>query len=176
MILKKVKKIKEFFNETRRFWIIESVIFIVFLSITLLEITRFGRYEELFTKTQFYISWFFGLTFGVVFGNVKSKVKKKLDETVVPKLKFRTEPDSSFAFFLCKLIVIVFFSVVIIGIMKYYIIKLFIFTPLLMFQWLILLYIWYKLENKTKPVLKYILMNEAILVINLIILLLAFII
>ena len=168
--------LKTYFNETRRFWIVEIIVFIALLSITLLEVARFGRYEELFRKYQLHLSWFFGITFGIFFSDIKSKVKKKIDYAMRDRLKFKFERDVSFPLFLGKVLVIVFLSAVVIGLAKSYLIKLFIFAPLIMAQWLIILYIWYKFENKVKPSLKYILTNEIILVINLIILLLAFII
>jgi len=165
-------EIKRFFTEDKAFLFLEAVIFVFLLSITILEVSRFGRYDELITKYQVHVSWFFGITFGMVFASMKSKVQTKLNS------KFRAKPrrETSFPFFLAKLLVIVFFSAVIIGIAKYYLVKLLIFTPLLMAQWLIILYIWFKLENQARPSMKYILTNEILLVICLIILLLAFII
>lgn len=170
--LEKMSPKKRIFSEDKMFLLVELVIFLVLLSITILEVMRFGRYEELFRKYQVHISWFFGITFGIVFANVKTKLQTKFSN----KFKIKSKRETSFPLFIAKLLVIVFFSAVIIGIARAYLVKLFIFTPLLMAQWLIILYIWFKFENGVKPALKYLLTNEIILVINLIILLLAFII
>jgi len=164
-------RIKRFkFNENKVFWTVESIIFIVLLTITILEVKRFGYYDELFKKYGNYALWFFGLTFGIVFANMKTRVKDKINT----RFNIRERKETSFPLFLGKLMVVVFFSSVLIGLARYYLTEFLFFTPVMISQWLVLLYIWFKFENQTRPSLKYIIANELIIVFCLILLLVAF--
>jgi len=86
---------------------------------------------------------------------------------------FEFSRGKNFPLFLAVLIVIVFIGDLITGISKNFFLGSYRFFHIILAQWLVLFYLWFKLGYKQKPLFYYIAANEAIIAICLVILLAA---
>ncbi|MEM3405608.1 MAG: hypothetical protein QW117_01395 [Candidatus Pacearchaeota archaeon] len=139
---------------------IELIIFLIMGIITLIEFYNFNIFEKFFLLIKPYVSWFISISFGFVFRQSLNPFKKK----IISNKKFEDKKEN-FLFFSLNLIII---SIIISFTQKIVISffnSLLIYFHVLFLQWIILIYIAFKLSNGYVISKKYFITNEIIAII-----------
>lgn len=143
-------------GKNKSFFIFEFMIFFTMGIITLLEIFKFDFFEKVFQFSQVYISWFLGISFGFVFLGILQSVIKTEKISALEKRK------SFFSLFLINLILSASLTAFIKTVALSFFNQFFIYFHVLFLQWIMLLYISFKLKNDYEISGKYFITNELI--------------
>lgn len=143
-------------EKNRSFFMFELMIFVTMGIITLLEIFKFDFFEKVFQFSQIYISWFLGISFGFVFLGVLQSIIKTEKISALEKRK------SFFSLFLINLILSASLTAFIKTVALSFFNQFFIYFHVLFLQWIMLLYISFKLKNDYEISGKYFITNELI--------------
>lgn len=144
-------------GKNKSFLVFELIIFIVMGGITLLEIFKFDFFEKVFQFSQIYLSWFLGISFGFVFLGVLQSITSTKKISAIEKRK------SFFSLFLINLILSSSLTAFIKTIALSFFNQFFIYFHVLFFQWIMLLYVFFKLKNNYEIQGKYFITNELII-------------
>ncbi len=143
----------------RKFWLIESLILIFLAFFTLLEIFDYLFFKEIFMRLSEYLSWFLGLTVATVVPDWIYKVKYKIDRIIG-----RFLPNERFVFFFMNLI----FMTITVALAKqlaiFFMKRYFEFFHVIITQWLIIVYVWFKYVHEFKIHIKYVIAAEIFVV------------
>ena len=147
-------------NEKRTFLGIEFIIFLVFGIITLMEILFPEILNHIFNIVKDYLSWFIGISFGFVFSNTIGFLKQKLHGPEITK-KFREQ----FIFFLLNLIILTVLTITVKNYALYFFNNNVImpFFHLIFLQWVMIIYLIFKIVNRYEISTKYFITNELII-------------
>jgi len=147
-------------EDDKNFFNIELIIFLVLGIITIVEAYSLEIFNKIFLFIKPYASWFIGISFGFVFRNILNPFKKK----ITSHKKF-IEKKEHFLFFVLNLIIL---AIIISSIQKIVISFFDLLLPyfhVLFFQWIVLIYIIFKLSNNYVLPKEYVITNEIIIVI-----------
>ena len=147
-------------DDDRVFFNLEISLFLIMGIITIIEAYKFEMFSKFFLLIKPYVSWFIGISFGFVFRHALSPFKRK----ITSHRKF-VENKEGFVFFILNLII---FAVVVSAIQKVVITffnSLLIYFHVLFFQWITLIYVFFKLSNNYKISKKYLITNEIIILV-----------
>lgn len=151
----------------RRFWIIEGLILLALGLITSVEAISFSLFNRIFISISDYVSWFLGLTVGIVVPDMLKRTRAAIGK----RIKLREEPDERFWIFLLNVILFVFivsiFQKIAITFLRTY----FIFFHVIFVQWIVLVYIWFKIANKFPISLRCIIITQLVIIINILLIL-----
>lgn len=128
--------------------------------ITILEIFSFDFFYNVFSFLNSGISWFIGISFGFVFSSFLQGLVKKIKVGAIEKRK------EYFSFFLINMIISLSLVALIKGLAVSFFNQFFIYFHPLFLQWLMLLYVTFKVKNNYEISAKYIFANELIILIN----------
>jgi hypothetical protein len=138
-------------DEQKKFILVESIIFAILGAITLLEIFNYMLFKEFFMRIQEYLSWFLGLSVATVVPEWVSRFKSQID-----RMTGRFLPNERFVFFIVNL----FFVTAVVGLSKqlsiFFLKRYFEFFHLIFTQWLVVIYMWFKLEHGFRINVKYV--------------------
>jgi hypothetical protein len=144
--------------ENKRVFIaIELLIFLVMGLITFIEFFNFPFFETVFNFVQNPTAWLIGLSFGFVFSNLIKKVKAKTEKISIVKEK------GHFAIFLADLIIIALISTGVKALAVSFFNSFFIYFHVLFLQWMMFLYLSFKVKNDYEISGKYLLTTELII-------------
>lgn len=146
-------------DENKKFLIIEAAIFTFLAAFTLLEIFDYLFFKELFMRMSEYLSWFLGLTVATVVPDWISMVKYRID-----KIMGRFLLNERFVFFFMNLI----FMTVTVALAKqlaiFFMKRYFEFFHIIITQWLVVVYIWFKFVHDFKIHLRYVIAAEILVI------------
>lgn len=138
----------------RVFVIIELIIFLVMGVITLLEFFAFDLFEKVFNFVQDPTAWLIGLSFGFVFSNIIQGIKTKTKKISPIKEK------GLFILFLADLIIIALVSTGVKALAISFFNNFFIYFHVLFLQWMMFLYLSFKVKNNYEISGKYLIVTE----------------
>ncbi len=143
-------------DKKKTFLFLELIIFFSMGIITFLEIIKFELFEKTFSFLQPYIGWFIGLSFGFVFLGFLNTLTRKFKIGLIEK---RKEYFSIFLINLClSFTLVTFIKVIAISFFS----KFFIYFHVLFLQWILILYVMFKLKNNYEISQNYLIINELI--------------
>lgn len=146
-------------DENKKFLVIEAAIFTFLAAFTLLEIFDYLFFKELFMRMSEYLSWFLGLTVATVVPDWISMVKYRID-----RMMGRFLPNERFVFFFMNLI----FMTVTVALAKqlaiFFMKRYFEFFHIIITQWLVVVYIWFKFVHDFKINLRYVIAAEILVI------------
>jgi hypothetical protein len=146
-------------DEHEKFMTFETVIFISLLIITTLEIIFPKNFAEFFLRVNDYTSWILGLTVGLVIPDMISRIKSKLEKkTIIPQV------SDSFTLFIANAAILTFIVALSRGVVLSFLNGYYEFFHLILTQWIILVYLWFKLANGFKISTRYVIATELMLV------------
>jgi len=131
--------------------------------ITALELLNFSLFEHFFSLIKDYTSWFIGISFGFVFSRTIGFFKKGIGELKIAA-RFTAQREE-FIFFILNLAIMAILSTVIKEIAITFFNTFFIYFHVIFLQWILLIYLFFKLTNKYEISAKYFLTNEIIVVV-----------
>ena len=134
---------------------VEFLIFFIILVITLIEVYNFSFFEKVIGLIKAPASWFIGLSFGIVFSNIIKPIKEKV------KKKINTLKEN-FLLYLANLIIAAGIAGFVKSLTLSFFNNFFIYFHILFMQWLILVYIFFKVSHNYSLSKRYIIVNEAI--------------
>lgn len=146
-------------DEDRKFWLIESLIFAFLGVFTLLEIFDYLFFKEIFMRMSEYLSWFLGLTVATVVPDWIYKVKYKID-----RIMGRFLPNERFVFFFMNLIFMTVTVVLAKQLSIFFMKRYFEFFHIIITQWLVVVYIWFKFVHDFKINKRYVITAEILVV------------
>ena len=149
----------------RQFISFELIILLTLSFITFLEIMSFDLFELVFTFLKDGISWFIGLSFGFVFSSFLQGLTKKVKFRSLEKRK------EYFAIFLINMVISLSLVTLVRSLAISFFNQFFIYFHVLFLQWLMILYITFKLKNNYTISGKHLLANELIILVNVILIL-----
>jgi cation transport ATPase len=147
-------------DDNKTFFNLEVIIILVMGIVTLIEAFKLEWFSKFFLLVKPYVSWFIGISFGFVFKNVLSPFKKRLSSH-----QGFIKNKENFVFFILNLIII---AVVVSTIQKVVVTffnSFLIYFHVLVFQWIMLIYIFFKLGNNYEISKKYLITNEVIILV-----------
>src|SRR3989338_2790913 len=144
---------------SKKFWIYTLILFIILGIITAIEILDFKSFSQIFLSAKDTTSWFIGITFGFVFGNIINLFRKGVTEALHQK------PREEFVFFIMNLVVMIFLISTAHKISLLFFNTFFEFFHLIFTQWVVLVFIAFKLVNKYEIPARYVLANEVNIII-----------
>ena len=136
---------------------IELIILLVMGLITFIEFFDFNFFERVFNLVQDPVSWLIGLSFGFVFSNLIKTIKTKTEKIKLVKEK------GHFAIFLADLIIIALISTGVKALALSFFNSFFIYFHVLFLQWMMFLYLSFKVKNDYEISGKYLLTTELII-------------
>lgn len=141
-------------------------LYVVFLSlaiglITVLEIFNANLFAELFIRMSNNAGWILGLTVGMVVPNILLRIKSHAFGRRLSNVQI----NERFIVFLANAAVLAFIVALARGIVFLFLSEYFEFFHIIITQWLVLVYIWFKAVNGFKISARYIISTEIILVI-----------
>lgn len=141
----------------RVFVTLELIIFLIMGVITFIEFFDFNFFEVVFNFVQNPVSWLIGLSFGFVFSNLIKTIKNKTEKIKLVKEK------GHFAIFLADLILIALISTGVKALALSFFSSFFIYFHVLFLQWMMFLYLSFKVKNNYEISGKYLLTTELII-------------
>jgi len=129
--------------------------------ITLLEFFAFDFFEKLFNIIQEPTAWLIGLSFGFVFSNIIQGIKTKTKKLSLVNEKVKEK--GLFILFLADLIIIALVSTGVKALAISFFNNFFIYFHVLFLQWMMFLYISFKVKNNYEISGKYLLTTELII-------------
>lgn len=147
-------------NDNEKFWTFASLLFAAVGIISILEIIRPRMFEEFFLTISENTAWILGLTVGMVLPDII----KKLKSNTVGKMKINQQVDERFVIFLANAAILSFVVSFARGIVIVFLKQYFEYFHILLVQWLVLVYMWFKFVNGFKVHWKYIMTTEIIIV------------
>jgi hypothetical protein len=139
------------------FVMIELLIFFFMGIITFIEFFQFDLFEKVFIFVQNPAAWLIGLSFGFVFSNIIQGIKKKTEKINLVKEK------GLFILFLADLIIIALISTGVKELALSFFSSFFIYFHVLFLQWMMFLYLSFKIKNDYEISGKYLLTTELII-------------
>ena len=136
---------------------IELLIFFFMGIITFIEFFQFDLFEKVFIFVQNPAAWLIGLSFGFVFSNIIQGIKKKTEKINLVKEK------GLFILFLADLIIIALISTGVKELALSFFSSFFIYFHVLFLQWMMFLYLSFKIKNDYEISGKYLLTTELII-------------
>jgi len=156
-------------SASKKFLYLEFFVFLIISLLTTLEIFNFNLFEKVFLYLQSPSSWLIGFSFGYVF----SKVFEDFAIPLLSKLSRKKDsPKNKNDLFIGFLIVIVLIALIVPYLKLFFEMifnNFFIYFHLIFLQSIILLYLFYKLRNNYEISADYVLINEIIILINLLV-------
>lgn len=146
-------------DENKSFLLIESAIFAFLALFTLLEIFDYMFFKEIFLRLSEYLSWFLGLTVATVVPDWISMVKYRID-----RIMGRFLPNERFVFFFMNLIFMTLTVTLAKQMAIFFMQRYFEFFHIIMAQWLVVVYIWFKFVHDFKINLRYIIAAEILVI------------
>jgi len=135
--------------------------------ITFLEIYQFNIFSNVFNFIKDYLSWFIGLSFSTIFSNLFQNFSLFMASIFIKDQKNNEDkPKKDFFFiFLLSITIMAILSPFIKTIAVYFFNNFFVYFHIIFLQWMIFLYIFFKLKNKYEISGAYFLTNEMIVLI-----------
>jgi|GEM_PF-3109049 hypothetical protein len=140
-------------------------LYVVFLSlaiglITVLEIFNANLFAELFIRMSNNAGWILGLTVGMVVPDILVKIRSKIKRVV-----YNDKVDERFVIFIANAALLAFVVSLARGIVMVFLQSYYEFFHIILVQWLVLVYLWFKFINGFRISARYIVSTEIILVI-----------
>ena len=140
-------------------------LYVVFLSlaiglITVLEIFNANLFAELFIRMSNNAGWILGLTVGMVVPDILVKIRSKIKRVV-----YNDKVDERFVIFIANAALLAFVVSLARGIVMVFLQSYYEFFHIILVQWLVLVYLWFKFINCFRISARYIVSTEIILVI-----------
>lgn len=140
--------------------------------VTILEIFNKHIFAELFLRMSSNISWILGLTVGMVVPDILLRIRSHTIGKHITK-RFFPETDERFLLFLANAAILTFIVSLARGIVVVFLTDYYEYFHLIIIQWFVLVYLWFKFINGFKTEWKYVLATEITLIIFTIVLLLS---
>ncbi|NCN86445.1 hypothetical protein GW932_01315 [archaeon] len=143
-------------SEKKNFFLLEFSLFFLMGIITFFELYYFNIFETIFTYIKPYISWFIGLSFGFVFSEFSKKLTRKIRIGAIERRK------EYFSIFLFNMVLS---FVIIAGVRTLAITffnQFFIYFHVLFLEWIIFIYVTFKLKNNYEISAKYFITTQLI--------------
>lgn len=129
--------------------------------VTILEIFNANLFAEFFMKINNNVAWILGLTVGMVVPNILLRIKSHAFGRRLSNLQI----NERFIVFLANASILAFIVSLARGIVLVFLTEYFEFFHIIITQWLVLVYIWFKAVNGFRISARYIISTEIILVI-----------
>jgi len=129
--------------------------------ITILEIFNENLFAEFFMKINNHVAWILGLTVGMVVPNILLRIKSHAFGRRLSNVQI----NERFIIFLANASILAFIVSLARGIVLVFLTEYFEFFHIIITQWLVLIYIWFKGVNGFRISARYIISTEIILVI-----------
>ncbi|MFH0831464.1 MAG: hypothetical protein V1886_01185 [archaeon] len=139
----------------KKFLLVEGIIFSVLAVITLLEFFNFLLFTEFFMRMKEYLSWFLGLSIGPVISSQIYSIRRKINGK-----KGFIPPEQRFAFFLLNIVWITIAVGIVQSFFLSFLLRYFAFFHVIVLQWLVIVYVWFKSLNNFKIHTKYVIGAE----------------
>jgi len=140
-------------------------LYVIFLSlaiglITVLEIFNANLFAELFIRMSDNAGWILGLTVCMVVPDILAKIKSRIKRAV-----YNDKVDERFVVFIANAALLAFVVSLARGVVMVFLQSYYEFFHIIITQWIVLVYIWFKAVNGFKISGRYIISTEIILVI-----------
>lgn len=139
----------------KKFFFVEGIIFLVLAVITLLELLNPLLFTEFFMRIKEYLSWFLGLSIGPVVSSQIYSIRRKINHK-----KGFIPPEQRFPFFLLNIIGITVAVSIVKDFFLSFLLRYFAFFHVIILQWFVIVYVWFKLANGFKIHTKYVIAAE----------------
>jgi len=128
--------------------------------ITILEIFNANLFAELFIKMSNNAGWILGLTVGMVVPDILARIR-----TRIKKIVYKESVDERFVIFIANAALLAFVVSLARGIVMVFLQSYYEFFHIILVQWLVIVYLWFKFANGFRISARYIIATESILVV-----------
>jgi hypothetical protein len=149
------------------FILLESIIIAVMLILTFLEIYYFKGFSLIFNYIKDYASWFIALSFSTVFSNAFQNISLLIASKTVKGREENSNKDFFFVF-VASIVIVALISPFVKQLAVFFFTNFFIYFHVIFLQWMILLYLFFKVKNRYEISGAYFLTNELIVLVNIV--------